>query len=119
MFMPFAGGAMKHLLVVLFLCSFLSAADPPDYNLNVHVSSSRMVMERGGGAHFQKLKAVIDGKQYELESTASPNALLLPGDYKARIVKDHHSSEADVWRIYEFQLPDKKPRQFLMIGVFE
>jgi hypothetical protein len=95
------------------------AADPSDYNLNVHVSSSRMVLERGGGAHFQKVKAVIDGKQYELESIAPPNALLLPGDYKARIVKDHHSSEADVWRIYEFQLPDKKPRQFLMIGVFE
>ena len=43
----------------------------------------------------------------------------MPGDYKARIVKDHHSGAADVWRIYEFQLPDKKPREFLMIGVFE
>jgi hypothetical protein len=113
---------MKHALAVLFICSALAwagSADAPDYNLNVHVTSSRMVMERGGGAHFQKVKAVIDGKQYELESIAAPNALLMPGDYKARIVKDHHSSEDDVWRIYEFQLPDKKPRQFLMIGVFE
>jgi hypothetical protein len=109
---------MKHLLVVLFLCSFLSAADAPDYNLNVHVSSSRMVLERGG-AHFQKVKAVIDGKKYELESIEAPNALLMPGDYQARIVKDHHAGAADVWRIYEFQLPDKKVRQFLMVGVLE
>ncbi len=110
---------MKHLLVVLFLCSFLSAADQSDYNLNVHVGSSRMVLERGGGAHFQKVQAVIDGKKYELESIIATNTLLLPGDYKARIVKDHHSADYDVWRIYEFQLPDKKVRQFLMIGVLE
>lgn len=110
---------MKHLLVVLFLSSFLSAADAPDYNLNVHVASSRMVMERGGGAHFQRVKAVIDGKNYELESIPAPNALLLPGDYKARIVKDHHSADYDVWRIYEFQFPDRKVRQFLMVGVLE
>ncbi len=110
---------MKHLLAVLFVCSFLSAADSSDYTLNVHVTSSRMVMERGGGAHFQKVKAVIDGKKYELESIEAPNALLMPGDYKARIVKDHRSGDYDVWRIYEFQLSDKKLRQFLMIGVLE
>ena len=110
---------MKHLLAVLFLCSFLAAADPADYNLNVHVGTSRMVLEREGGAHFQKVQAVIDGKKYELESIAAPNALLLPGDYKARIVKDHHSGEYDVWRIYELQLPDKKVRQFLMVGVLD
>jgi hypothetical protein len=43
----------------------------------------------------------------------------MPGDYKARIVKDHHSGDYDVWRIYEFQLPDKKVRHFLMVGVLE
>jgi len=110
---------MKHLLAVLFLCSFLSATDPSDYSLNVHVSSSRMVLERGGGAHFQKVKAAIEGKKYELESITPTNTLLLPGDYKARIVKDHHGADYDVWRIYEFQFPDKKVRQFLMIGVLE
>lgn len=112
---------MKHLLVVLLLSSAMSgwAADAPDYSLNVHVSSSRMVLERGGGAHFQKVNAVIDGKKYELESIDATNALLMPGDYQARIVKDHHAGAADVWRIYEFQLPDKKVRQFLMVGVLE
>jgi hypothetical protein len=54
-----------------------------------------------------------------LESITATNTLLLPGDYKARIVKDHHASDYDVWRVYEFQLPDKKVRQFLMIGVLE
>jgi len=113
---------MKHTLAVLFICSALAwaaAADAPDYSLKVHVTSSRMVMEREGGAHFQKVKAVIDGKKYELESINATNTLLLPGDYKARIVKDHHSADYDVWRIYEFQFPDKKVRQFLMVGVLE
>ena len=113
---------MKHALAVLFICSALAwavAGDAPDYNLNVHVSSSRMTLERGGGAHFQRVKAVIDGKKYELESIEAPNALLMPGEYRARIVKDHHAGAADVWRIYEFQLPDKKVRQFLMVGVLE
>ena len=105
---------MKHALAVLFLCSALAwAADAPDFNLNAHVSSSRMVLERGGGAHYQKVQAVIDGKKYELESITATNTLLLPGDYKARIVKDHHASDYDVWRVY------KKARQFLMIGVLE
>jgi len=54
-----------------------------------------------------------------LESLDATNTLLLPGDHKARIVKDHHSGEYDVWRVYEFQLPDKKVRQFLMITVVE
>ena len=80
---------MKHVIAVLF-CGHGLWPLAPDYNLNVHVTSSRMVMERGGGAHFQKVKAVIDGKKYELESIEAPNALLMPGDYKARIVKDHH-----------------------------
>ncbi len=110
---------MKHLLVVLLVCSTLVAADGSDYNLDVRVNTSRMVLEREGGAHFQKVIAVIDGKNYELESIEAPNALLMPGDYKARIVKDHHSGDYDVWRIYEFQLPDKKVRHFLMVGVLE
>jgi hypothetical protein len=110
---------MKHVLTVLLLFSSLAVAASPEYDLNVHVSSSRMVVEGGDSAHFQKVQAVIDGKKYELESIAAPNTLLLPGDYKARIVKDHHSADYDVWRIYEFQLPDKKVRQFLMVGILE
>ena len=59
---------MKHLLVVLLVCSTLVAADGSDYNLDVRVNTSRMVLEREGGVHFQKVIAVIDGKNYELES---------------------------------------------------
>ena len=110
---------MKHVLAVLFLCSTLALAASPDYDLTVHVGTSRMVLEREGGAHFQKIVVTIDDKKYELESFEAPNSLLMPGDYKARIVKDHHSGEYDVWRIYELQLPDKKVRQFLMVGVLE
>jgi hypothetical protein len=44
----------------------------------------------------------------------------MPGDYKARINKDHRSSgDYDVWRVYEFQLPDKKVRHFVMAAITE
>jgi hypothetical protein len=110
---------MKHLLVVLFFCSTLTAAAAPDYNLNVHVGTSRMVLEGNSSAHHQNLDVVIDGKKYQLESIDATNTLLMPGDYKARIVKDHHGADYDVWRVYEIQLPDKKVRQFLMVVVIE
>ena len=100
---------MKHALAVLLLCSASAAvAAAPDYNLNVHVGTSRMALEVNSTAYHQNLSAVIDGKKYELESFAAPNLLLIPGDYKARIVKEHHSGQYEVWRIYEFRLPDKK-----------
>lgn len=115
---------MKHRILVaaLFCCSVFAWAAPetPEYSMNVHVNTSRMVQEGTSTAHHQKLSVVIDGKKYELESIASPNALLALGDYKARIVKDHHNSSAyDVWRIYELLLPDNKVRQFLVVGESE
>jgi hypothetical protein len=110
---------MKHLLVVLFFCSTLAVAAEPDYDLNVHVGTSRTVLQGNSSARYQNVDVVIGGKKYQFESIGATNALLLPGDYKARIVKDHHSSDYDVWRVYEFQLPDKKVRQFLMVTVIE
>ena len=112
---------MKHALAVLLFCSTFAWALPanPEYTINVHVSASRMVLEGNSSARHQNLSVVIDGKKFELESIDATNTLLLLGDYKARMVKDHHGGDDDVWRIYEFQLPDKKTRQFLMVGQLE
>jgi hypothetical protein len=112
---------MKHTLAVLLFCSVLAWSLPnPEYNLDVHVSASRMVLEGHSIGHHQNLSVLIDGKKYELESIDATNTLLMLGDYKARLVKDHHGSgDYDVWRIYELQLPDKKTRQFLVVGQSE
>ena len=110
---------MKHTISVLLMCSAMAWAAASDYNVNVHVGTSRMVLEGNSSAHHQNLDVVIDGKKYQLESLDATNTLLMPGDYKARIVKDHHGSDYDVWRVYEFQFPDKKVRQFLMVTVTE
>ena len=114
---------MKHRATAfLFLCSALAWAVPSesDYNINVHVTATRMVLEGNSLAHHQNLSVVIDDKKYELESITAPNALLMPGDYKAKLLKDQHSAGTyDSWRVYEFLLPDKRKRQFLVVGQSE
>jgi hypothetical protein len=112
---------MKHALTVLLLCSSFAWALPsnPEYTITVHVSATRMVLEGNNSARYQGLSVVIDGKKFELESIDATNTLLLLGDYKARMVKDHHGGDYDVWRIYELQLPDKKTREFVVIGQSE
>ena len=112
---------MKHRAIAfLFLFSAIAWAAPNDYNINVHVSATRMVLERNSAAHHQSLSVVIDGKRYELESLDMPNALLMLGDYKARLLKDQHWVETyDSWRVYEFLLPDNRKRKFLVVGQSE
>ena len=114
---------MRHLTVAVFLlCSALSwtAAAPSDYSINVHVSTTRMVRDSRSSARYQSLIVTIDGKKYELESLDFPNALLMLGDYKARLVKDQHwSGTYDSHQVYELSLPDNKKRQFLVVGQSE
>ena len=110
---------MKHLTVIfLLLCSASCWAAPAsDYNLNLHVSATRMVREPGSLVHYQSLMVTIEGKKYELESLDRPNALLMLGDYKARLVKDQHwAGPYDSYRVYELLLPDNKKRQFVVVG---
>jgi hypothetical protein len=78
-------------LALLFLSCVLVWAAPSasDYDISVHVSATRMVF-RGSSAGYQSLSVILNGKRYELESLGAPNALLMLGDYKARLVKDQH-----------------------------
>jgi hypothetical protein len=41
------------------------------------------------------------------------------GDYKAKLVKDEHESAYDSYQVYEFLLPDKKTRKFVVVGQSE
>lgn len=112
---------MKKLaLVVLLLISALAWAgavpNPADYNINVHVSSSRW-----NGHDPLRLKVVVEGKKYELQATDLESPLLAPGDYKAKNVavkvKDAHAY--DIYGAYEFLFPDMKTRTFRLIGIME
>jgi len=84
----------KTILAILVLLSTLAwAGTKPksaDSTINVHVSSSQMVINGRSISYAQKLDVVNDGKKYELASSAFPNALLARGDYEARLVKDEH-----------------------------
>lgn len=62
---------------------------------------------------FQLLTVTIDGRKYEIESIAAANALFALGDYKAKLVKDDHTSAYDSWQVYEILLPGGKTRKNL------
>jgi hypothetical protein len=113
------------LLVLLLLAAYSWAApNPDDYSINVHVSSSRWVMEPTllGPKPYQKLDVIIDGKKYELEaSTFNANleagvTLLALGDYKAKLIRDQHKTPYEASQAYEFLLPDNKTRKFIVVG---
>jgi len=111
---------MKRLALLVLLFSALAwAADPnpAEYTVNVHVSSSRMVMQTPP-AFSQELDVIIDGKRYELLAF-NPNVLLALGDYKAKLVKDEHPNAYDSYQVYEFLFPDKKTRKFTVVGLME
>lgn len=114
---------MKHLIILVFflLCSACcwAASVASDYNLIVHVSSTRMV-RHGDSPYYQNLTVTVDGKKYELESLHPPNSLLILGDYKARLVKDQHwAGPYDSYRVYEFLFSDNKTRQYVVVGQTE
>jgi len=112
---------MKSCAVAILLLSALTCwagakPNPAEYTIGVHVGASHMVLEGNSVTHHQHLNVVIDGKKYELESIGAPNALLVPGDYKAKLVKDEHARTYDSWQTYEFLFPDGKTREFLVVG---
>ncbi|MGD0508927.1 MAG: hypothetical protein ABSA27_14085 [Terriglobales bacterium] len=110
---------MKKIVLAILLLFSASAwaggePNPADYTVNVHVRSSSIAV---GGR--QDLNVVIDGKNYELLCECAPGTLLALGDYKAKLVKDEHKNGYDSLQVYEFLFPDKKTRQFELIGQSE
>lgn len=82
-----------------------------EYTINVHVSKPR---NRGT---YQRLNLVINGRKYELETAGV--FLLALGDYKAKLIKDEHRGTYDSLQTYEFLFPDKKTRDFRVVGQTE
>ena len=116
------------LLVLLLLSTFCWAQLNQDqYSINVHVSSSRWfnAPEGTGSRALQRLSVTIGGKKYELEyfsrlsTVGSGVAVLVPGDYKAKLVKDEHMTAYESTQVYEFLFPDKKTRKFIVVGETE
>ena len=106
----------KTLAVVALLFSALawarSAANPTDYNLNVHVSSSHI-----GEHNTLRLTVTVDGKKFELGSVGP--TLLVPGDYKAKLTRDDHKNTYESYQVYEFLFPDGKTRKYYLVGITE
>jgi len=121
-------GKTAFSVVVVLFGAFCWAAPPADeYSVDVHVSSSCWEMDAAilAPQAVQRLKAVIGGKKYELEAPTTKGnlqagvTLLIPGDYKARLVQDVHKTGYESSQAYEFLFPDKKTRKFAVVGLSE
>ena len=105
---------------LLFSASAWPATPPKEaqYNVSVHVVASRSVLHSENAPRRQYLNVTIDGKNYELESVLGVWGILALGDYKARVENDHHNDH-DSEKLYEFQFPDGKTREYLAVGQTE
>ena len=105
---------MRAALVAVLLLAALAPATPaPEvYSTDVHVFSSYFPPCQAP----QHLTAIIDGKKYELYAPDSVSFLLALGDYKAKLVKDEHKTSYESVQVYEFLFPDKKTREFKVVG---
>jgi hypothetical protein len=115
---------MKSAFVLMLALSAVNALGAPndEYSTSVHVKKSYLTKD--GDGLYQRLDAVIDGRSYELASlpVTSPilsGAILLPGDYRAKIVKDEHKVPYKMLLVYEFKFPDGKTDRFNVIGMTE
>ncbi|MFZ0686403.1 MAG: hypothetical protein WAM89_12740 [Terriglobales bacterium] len=107
----------KIALAILLLTSLVAWAggepNPADYTVNVHVSAASKDVK---GSLI--LDVIIDGKKYQLSGGVG-GMLLALGDYKAKLVKNEHKTAYSSYQVYEFLFPDKKTKQFVVIGQSE
>jgi hypothetical protein len=115
---------MKFVFTLALVLSALTAFAAPDddYSTSVHVKKSYLTED--GGHLYQRLEVVIDGHNYELGGAPVPSsifsaAILLPGDYKARIVKKEQTVPYKMLVVYELKFSDGKTDRFTVIGVTE
>jgi hypothetical protein len=96
------------ILMLLFLSLFVPLAEATsgsaDHPIKIHVTSSQLY------AGSLQLNVVIEGKKYCLAGGSGP--ILLPGDYKAKLVKDQHRTSYETDQTYEFLFPDNKTRTY-------
>jgi hypothetical protein len=114
-------------LVAVFSAAMLppagwGQANPADFPVKVHVVWSRTVVLQGTAATQpeQHLEAEIDGQQVELEGYSE--GVLAPGDDRARIsaavhARNKNPNTYDVYRGYDFLMPDGKIRLYAVMGL--
>jgi hypothetical protein len=133
--------ALRHLPCFLLCATASFASTPPnpaDYNVNLHVTSSRTVWrctQRGATPQCASqlvLNATIDGANFELEGGIenhsgetrfeSYDGFLAPGDYKAmplsNKLKEPKVSHF-VMKSYELLMPDGRLAKFQVTGQSE
>jgi hypothetical protein len=120
---------MKIALFAIFLLApVLALADKPnpaDYTIAVHVQSSRFVdqcsSDDKGSMCFMilSLSVLIDGKKVELDDQSPSKEVIVPGDYKARILKEDTSHSYEYSRTYELLFPDGATRKYNVVGESE
>lgn len=121
--------AMKIALFAIFLMvPALALADKPnpaDYTIAVHVQSSRFVdqcsSDDKGSMCFSilSLSVSIDGKKVELDDQSPSKEVIVPGDYKAKILKEDTSHSYEYSRTYEILFPDGTTRKYNVVGESE
>jgi hypothetical protein len=104
----------KIALSMLILCATfaIAAPNPSDYNVTVHVIASES--HPTGTTAIQEITVIIDGKKCRLQG-ASLGVLAL-GDYKAKLTETHRNSY-DIYRYYQFLMPDGKTRDFTLSAI--
>lgn len=108
---------MKKIVLAVFILTLCASANPnpADYPLAVHVSSSRLSEHIG-----VFVETTINGTKYTLEDYKSGSPLLMPGDYKAKIVKSERKNSYQlIYTQYELLYPDGKTERFYVSGVSE
>jgi len=96
--------------------------NPANYTISVQVQASSLVnicgtISAGSDCGYvQHLSVVIDGKHYQLNSTAYSSDILQAGAYKAKIQKeDRHGQTYQYTRIYRLIFPDGKFSDYLVV----
>ena len=115
---------MKTLTVLTLLLAPVSlAAQQPGDTVTIHVSASHWVtLPFGNGAGHEStelLSAVINGRKVELQGSLSGPDMLLPGNYRARLVSEGHESVYELRQQWEILLPGDRTRKFDLIGIRE
>jgi hypothetical protein len=104
----------------LLFCStivFAQPSSPADYTITVHVTASRIRRPiNQAGQAGQQIQVVIEGKRYELQGLS--DGVLALGDYKAKL-KEIQRNSYDIYKTYEFLMPDGKTRNFNLTGILE
>ena len=100
---------------------------PADYPIKMHISASHIVyycFGEGGCRGDLHADAILNAKKFDLTGTTTLDkhnpALLIPGDYPARLTKDVQTgNSAAIYQEYDVLLPDGAVWHCVTTGISE